>query len=320
MYKKLFLLFSISLLANASSIKKNVSDVDVYRENDEIKIAAFDCMQIQGEVDNIKKWSKKTINKIKNDECICNDGYCSMNIKNVLPDIVKFYQDKRPDVNGPNCWNSTLVTAGILPHHRYSTPEEMKFWMNSPLCKEKKINEKLMPGDVIAIREKNSEYHGFVYVSDKLAWSKNGFSKRAKYKTQGLKDVYDLYGVSPECQRVESGSSDCQKYANIYKCEPWDEYWSKVDEATKAKVDEDIERSLNHVECNLSEALNDSSTIDKQLVDLLENTILILEFNVLDLKNALTSSSSNDEKLYIDRATHRILSIKAQLEFLRDRT
>lgn len=313
-------LFCLSIkISLAETLTDKNSDVEVFREDKSIYLSAFNCEDIQNELVNIKKWSKQDYTQPSTQKCECLDGFCKLNITNEIPEIVRLYEEKRPEVNGPNCWNNTLVTTGILPHLRYSSPEEMEFWMKSPLCQEKKITDKMEPGDVIAIREKDSqEYHGFVYISEKMAWSKNGFNKKNLYNVQNLIGVFDIYGVKTECQRNVGNTKQCKKYANVYKCKSWDEYWKNVDESIKARVDENIEHSINQIECSLSESLFNKALIDKKSMDLMFNSLAIVEILVQDIKENLDKDASEDEKLYIDRALQRILSIKEQYYLMED--
>lgn len=320
-FLKLTLLAVFSLQTLAKPINKKNADLEAVREGNKIYLTGLKCRKIKNELRNLKKWAKQftklsedVAEKIWDSDCECDEFYCKLDITNLSPELVKLYEDKRPDISGPNCWNNSLVTVGILPHYRYSTPEEMEFWMKSPLCRERRPNEKISPGDVVAIRdEKKDEYHGFVYISDNLGWSKNGFSNNSAYGIQDLKGVFDVYGVTKNCQRKYGMDTKCEKFANIYKCESWDKYWSKVDEKTKAKLDQDIEESLNYVECNISNFVFDEKTIDKNVTELIQNTIQILEYDILDKKAAMTKNTSEAERIYIDRAYYRILSIKEQL-------
>lgn len=311
------LLYLTQHFSFAASLVNEKSDIKVYSEDNLIYLSALSCEDIENEVKIITSWNKQKLQEENTQNCECKNGNCILNITQRLPEVVKLYEGKRPDVNGPNCWNSTLVTAGILPHIRYSTPEEMEFWMKSPLCTEKKMSEEMEPGDVVAIRgEDSSEYHGFIYISDKISWSKNGFNRVKKYDLQDPLDVFETYGVEKECQRSIGNNKKCDKYANIYKCQPWDEYWEKVDEGIKSRVDESVELSLNHIECSLSESLFQKALIDQSSMDLMFNSLAIVEMLVLDLKEDLKEDASEEEKLYIDRSLHRILSIKDQYYFM----
>ena len=69
-------------------------------------------------------------------------GSCNLDITDCVPEHVVKYHGATPEVDGPNCWNLSLVMSKILPAMRYSTPEEMNFYMRPPLCRALKDGEK----------------------------------------------------------------------------------------------------------------------------------------------------------------------------------
>ncbi|WP_413578406.1 hypothetical protein ACLVWU_07690 [Bdellovibrio sp. HCB290] len=158
------------------------------------------------------------------------DDVCSYDVTTCVPEHVVKYQDANPNSHGPNCWNLSLVMKGILPHLRYTNPEEMAFYMAPPLCRQLKDGEARQAGDIGAIRNVNkgttSESHGFIYISEKLSYSKNGADKRSPYALQSLDTVLKIYGVpkDSECRKNEITGTNCKAAVSYFRCQSLDSY------------------------------------------------------------------------------------------------
>jgi hypothetical protein len=150
-------------------------------------VVEMECSQIKSNIDSIKQWTLSRSAPCSEDPKISADTankYCRADVSSCLPPEVISYSAKEAFVNGPNCWNLAMVMSGVLPALRYSTAEEMAFFMNSPLCRQLKPGEKKRPGDIGAIRTDDKEFHGFMWVSDDIVFSKNGFDRNAPYALQ----------------------------------------------------------------------------------------------------------------------------------------
>lgn len=152
----------------------------------------------------------------------------ALRLDDAVPGLLKRVEGICPTAPGPNCWNATLVASEILPHLRYAEHYEMSFWMNSPLCRAVKAREKLAPGDVIAIRYHGEEEHGFVYLSEEMSFSKNGYTTDSSYELQSPRDVFNLYEVPTDCRRADPNSSvdrfRCPRQANYFRCQSLGSY------------------------------------------------------------------------------------------------
>lgn len=208
----------------------------IKREGQEIYIIDQSCRTVTEISIALSEWTKSIGEKR---ECPIEKqspqmeltGKCVYNITNCIPSHVAKYEGVNPQESGPNCWNMSLVFKEILPALRYSTPEEMSFYMNSPLCRMLKKDEKRVSGDIGAIRVINEgnfkEFHGFIYISDKIAYSKNGFHKSSPYSLQSLDNVYSVYDVTEksQCRANELNSSlDCDIATSFYRCISMKEY------------------------------------------------------------------------------------------------
>ncbi|MGZ3790462.1 MAG: hypothetical protein ACXVLQ_18185, partial [Bacteriovorax sp.] len=154
------------------------------------------------------------------------ENLCTLNINDSVPSIVRSLQDFKPAMNGPNCWNTALRLSGLVESSRYTSPEEMTFWMNSPYCRELSGSEQSLPGDIVEIRSADpdqpqsiDEIHGMIYLSDALVFSKNTSSHMSPYGIQRASLVYQTFRIDdPKCEKVHGHPNDCSKWANHYRC------------------------------------------------------------------------------------------------------
>lgn len=222
--------FSISLQANAL----------LKREQDKFFISDDSCDLTKKHVNALEIWTKKIH---KNSKCQIDnleykinssDGRCHVEVSHCLPEHVLKYQDLLPEHSGPNCWNLSLVMKNILPGLRYTAPEEMAFYMKPPICRVLKSNEEREVGDIGAIRQVSKsgvlETHGFIYISEDLAYSKNGYSNHSPYAVQTLKGVLDLYNVPnrSECREAQKNLNfSCEQSVNYFRCDSFEDFLKK---------------------------------------------------------------------------------------------
>lgn len=200
----------------------------------------------------LESWTVKTSNS-----CSFGDikrkfpGGFKVNVTNCLPSHVRLYHHVKPEIAGPNCWNLSLVMADLVPSLRFSTREEMKFYMNEPFCSLVSNEEGREAGDIIAIRKNNNrEVHGMVYISDRLVYSKNGYSKRKPYAIQELENVLEIYKVSSvkKCFSNQSSTEEgCNPYVQFYRCQSLDSYLDRYRDEINIEIIE-VHMNLNQLE------------------------------------------------------------------------
>ncbi|WP_415061517.1 hypothetical protein [Bdellovibrio sp.] len=220
-----FVLIFMTSLAQAFNVRKS---------KDRLLLRETNCEEGQEIVSSLAQWNLLAKTGKQCDTSAPGEikkNYCQFDITDCVPDHVVKYQGATPQTDGPNCWNLSLVMSKILPALRYSSPEEMNFYMRPPLCRQLKDGEEKIAGDVGAIRQvkkdKTPEYHGFIYISEKVAYSKNGFSRMAPYDLQSLDNVYEVYQVprQEECRKNEiTEGATCDKAVAFFRCQSMDEY------------------------------------------------------------------------------------------------
>ncbi|MFZ4714820.1 MAG: hypothetical protein ACOYL6_13970 [Bacteriovoracaceae bacterium] len=245
------------------------NNVQVQRVKDRILLQGKDCKLLIEESKAIKEWTKKLEENFVEQNCTNVAGEYNLDITDLVPNFVKEHQSVCPKNSGPNCWNGALVGSKILDNLRYTTPEEMNFWMTSPLCHEVDTSkEPLKPGDVIAVRNNpSSEVHGFIHISENLVFSKNGFYKGSPYSFQSPENVFNVYQVKPECRvafHQPPPEKDCPLYANYFRCESFDNFEKK--QKSKNENFDSINKILSGLECQISEYTFNSG-VDKKIMD-----------------------------------------------------
>lgn len=205
---------------------------EIQRQNDRLNLKGS-CKEVSEIAESLAKWTLNTgedktcpIGSFKPKSGLLSWSDCNFDITDCVPNHVLKYEGVRSKNEGPNCWNLALVMKGVLPALRYSTPEEITFFLNSPLCRQLKHGEDRLPGDVGALRVvkegQEVEHHGFIYISDKISYSKNGASVTSPYKLQSLEKVYRVYhvGKAEECRSNEINirSESCGAVTTYYRC------------------------------------------------------------------------------------------------------
>ena len=124
------------------------------------------------------------------------EGKCSANITNIIPEHVRKYHGVKPEISGPNCWNTALVLGGVNKFLRYTHQTEIDEYLRSPMCEQIKVGETLVPGDIALIRKPEQtqslgarEVHGLIYISPRMVYSKNGNSRESPFAIQNIFDV-----------------------------------------------------------------------------------------------------------------------------------
>lgn len=235
MKTSVFLIFPLLICSFAWAL-------DVHKTGDKVMLTDS-CSNGNNIISSLSKWTQN-IKAGKGCDGVLspqkNGDQCTYDITSCVPEHVVKYQDATAENDGPNCWNLSLVMSGILPSLRYAAPEEMSFYMRPPLCRQLKNGEARQPGDVGAIREVSiggvQESHGFIYISDKIAYSKNGFSSQSPYKLQSLENVMKTYDVPDKkaCRQNQINlSSDCGIAVSYFRCDSMNSYLGKHPEISK---------------------------------------------------------------------------------------
>lgn len=284
--------------------------LDVFSIGNSIELSSEKCSETESIVQTLQEWTHKS--------CKIVEG-CKYDIKNCLPEHIAGVVGKYSGYEGPNCWNLALVMKGLLPGLRFSSKEEMAFYLNSPLCRNLGVNEDRKPGDIGAIRElvnnKAHEFHGFVYISDKFAFSKNGMTSESSYDLQSLNNVYASYQISgnEQCQGNQINfNSTCMNATSYFRCDSLDDYLSRRAPLTLA-LTKIIKETSVFEKCELEPYLIESKPLEKNKVQSLIDVskALVKYTNDQVAKNA---KLSDEDKFILTSLDLRMRAISEQFK------
>ncbi|MBY0416250.1 MAG: hypothetical protein K2Q18_18900 [Bdellovibrionales bacterium] len=288
----------------------NTYALEVFPFGDTIELSSETCSETESIVKSLEDWTKIKCKKIEG---------CKYDIKSCLPAHIAGVVGKYSGYEGPNCWNLALVMKGILPGLRFSTKEEMAFYLNSPLCRNLEEGEERRPGDVGAIRElvnnKAYEFHGFIYISDKIAFAKNGETYESSYDLQTLNNVFASYQMSSkeECygNRINLNSL-CMNATSYFRCESLDAYLSKR-APISMDLKEIIQATSNYEKCNLEPFLVDGKVLsDKATNAFINTTKALVKYTENQIKK--NQKLSDEEKFIVTSLDLRMRSISEQFK------
>lgn len=273
--KRLLSFLLVSLYAQVS-----LAELQLDRDtNNRLFLSHESCDELIKNTKALDQWTKNS-HEIKScpvnfQSPIQKNNRCIYDVTDCLPDHLIKYGGLSPKYNGPNCWNLALVMKNILPALRHTTGDEMAFYMSSPLCRQLKNNEPKIPGDVGAIRVMTpvatEEYHGFIYISDEISYSKNGLAKENPYMLLSTNIIMDVYTVpkNSKCRQNEiDPNANCGFATSYFRCMSMEEYLAKQN--TPKEIMTAMKDVDNFDKCLESTTINDlplSKQAEKSLFD-----------------------------------------------------
>ena len=176
-----------------------------------------------------------------------------------------------------NCFNAGLISVGLWSSERYSYDEEVMFWLESPLCREKKWKSRSY-GDLVLIYKSGKAKHVFTYLSDDSSFTKNGGKN---FELEPVLDIFSFYG----------------RKLRVFDCISWKEYIEtlKLSENTIVMVTE-------------------LSSIDEEISTRAENVLASSILQLPEKIEKITNSINQVENLFIkDAIRSKIFSIRRGL-------
>lgn len=232
-------------------VKSNIYAIETKRlTNGDLVLVGNSCQELKDVLTNICQWNNHYSNSrinisdvVAKEKCLKNQNRYSINIKNCAPEFTLNYHEKKLINEGPNCWGTAMSFQHYTIKPRFMWPEEMNYWMQSPLCKEVLKNEQAKPGDIInvyapdyifeeeiAVTDAGMEltkiltpdlylpihksgYTGFdrllhsaIYIHPKLSFGKNSPDKADRFFYHPPSEIYG---------RPPKGEEECQENSDI---------------------------------------------------------------------------------------------------------
>lgn len=223
-------------------------------------------------------------------------------------------------LDGPNCWNTTLVASGILSSRRYVNDKEFIFYMNSPLCIKLNKSDKKITGDIGSIAFKSRFIrgaegidHAFVKLNgDQILSKKNPF-KSTPISIIQFDDVLKDYELNKydECY-LDDSKEECNIIISYYRCQSLNNYLSKEIDISSDIVA--LKSSLDNLESELEKLV-----MDKILnFEKLQNLLLALHSKLDKIPLTNRSNLNEKNKILLSLFRVRIDSIIDQVRILKE--
>lgn len=111
-----------------------------------------------------------------------------------------------------------------MKHQRYSHSTEFRHYLDH-FCQPRKPEETPLPGDIAAIRKRSGssfeEVHGFTFIDQNIACSKNGLTSKTSCILKSLEDVTSHYGVTQGCAFPKPKEKEnCEVFVDYFQCRP----------------------------------------------------------------------------------------------------
>ena len=227
--------------------------------NGELIFKAKSCEVLKAQGAAICEW-KLNADKIEVKELLtCTSlpqGKFQVKISKCLPKFAKDEHSKKLAKEGPNCWGTAMGLHDLFPKPRFMWPEELQYWMETPLCRKLAVDEPKKAGDVINVygpeylfegdltaKDAGTNFweveypgrrntsiketigytgyqrllHSETYISDRLSFGKDSPSKDDRWQFHSIEAMYG---------RPREGEKQCQENQNLvarireYKVEP----------------------------------------------------------------------------------------------------
>ncbi|WP_408097854.1 hypothetical protein ACJVC5_02750 [Peredibacter sp. HCB2-198] len=226
-----------------------------YSSSNDLLLTAPACETLISEHKAICQWKKVLDPSFKipaiSNSCkkIAANKY-SITVSNCLPEFVKANQHKKLAKSGANCWGTAMSFKKISTRPRFIWSQEMKYWLDSPVCRKLNLNEQKLPGDIIStfgpefIFEKDeasnkgnqfwealypgrllistidrsySGYHHMLhsetYISDKITFGKDSPNQLDKFEFHHTNEVYGR-SKDVDCQENQKLTPHYREYQN----------------------------------------------------------------------------------------------------------
>jgi hypothetical protein len=184
----------------------------------------------------IRELFNSTAHKLLTDVPIKSNGYVDLKAA-LLKAKLNQLNGKQAAHTGPNCWNTATYMTGLSADIHYTTENEFRALLGSPLCKEVPADQTIK-GDLIALRRYSksnmllpaamlSEVHGYTDMGDGTGLTKNGTQQKDGYVIQNKSDIFNFYR-SKEFMNGKMLGLDKRDYdlkAVAYRCQSSSEFF-----------------------------------------------------------------------------------------------
>ncbi len=311
---------------------------EVARKGERLILEGTDCQSLKREVIALRGWAEasgETLSKFPNLEKV--RAGCQVDVTGSVPREVSKLHGRYSASAGPNCWNSALVSTGLLKDLRVVKGDEFTSFMSSPLCKKISSSESKRPGDVGAIREfymKDDsdigrsgamEVHGFVYISENLVYQKSSSSEKAKWELTCPQKQFKenmMMSEADVCRaNAESNREQCHRGVEYYHCMSMSEFLDLRKDSfdtNQLSVLEEVQK----IDCAIGRLTQRASS--GSVLNLAKTTVAALAIVLNDQIKKLPavpplSDQQKDQAFLLENLKLRLESLNRQIQILEDR-
>lgn len=255
----MFKLLAIITLLTLSAITQ-AQELSVRRGlKKELILSATSCSVLEQQRSALCDWKKQAepaFTPVKDPyNCKVVNGKATLSILNCLPTFTKNYHNVKLVQEGPNCWGTAMSFKKLSLKPRFMWPEEMEYWMDSPVCRKLAVSESKEPGDIVSVygpeyltveelteKDAGTDFrdtlfpgrfraakadgytgyhrllHSITYVTKEMAFGKDSPSKDDKFYYHRMAEVYGRPRAEIECQENQA----LEPYRREYDKEPKD--------------------------------------------------------------------------------------------------
>lgn len=138
------------LLAAFFTLNAHATDFKISTNSSgEIFLKGPQCNELLKQKEELARWNTSSPPLVSG--CQNTSESFSVSLNQVLPSFVSNLHQKKLYAAGPNCWGTALYFKAMSPVPRFVYPQEMLFWLQSPLCQKLDQGEALQTGDIINV-------------------------------------------------------------------------------------------------------------------------------------------------------------------------
>jgi hypothetical protein len=199
-------------IAKEASERLKTEKILVTRTAEDRQIAWADsCEALKAEIASLRDWQQHAeFSSVETNEEAIRNAKCTyskelrkyqLDITDYLPSYASKCIGTQLKCDGPNCFNTAMLNAGVCKSVRFTSSEEMMAVLQSPSCKEIADPKDLKPGDTITIGkgEPLEPRHSFVYISENLGFEKPSHSKQELHRFLSPSNILKFWSVEDGC-------------------------------------------------------------------------------------------------------------------------
>ena len=139
-----------AVLGLSLAVPLHAQDYAITRTKTGLSLSGPSCSKLLEQKEGLCSWRAQLNEPASLGSSTCSSS-TSLALNSCLPSFVNTYHKKQLYKFGPNCWGTALFLKAMSKAPRFVYPQEMLYWLESPLCRKLAKDESKMPGDIINV-------------------------------------------------------------------------------------------------------------------------------------------------------------------------